>query len=85
MAATVSGAAPPVTNHARVSALAAACRRYSRPVGRQADDGVGPEDAAAQRRRCVVLTHVHAVGASLEREVGPVVEDERDAESTAHA
>ena len=45
-------------------------------MGRQADDGVGAEDAPRQRDRRVVLSHVDPVGPDLERQVGPVVEHE---------
>jgi len=48
-------------------------------VGGQPHDRVGPEDAPRQRDRCVVLADVDAVRASLERQVGPVVQQERDA------
>ena len=49
-------------------------------VGGQPDDGLGAEDPAGQRRRCVVLADVDAVGPDLQGQVGPVVQDERHAE-----
>ena len=67
-----------------VDGLAGGGVELGRGVGREADDGVGAEDAAGQRRRGVVLADVHAVGPDLEGEVGPVVEDERHAEVAAH-
>jgi hypothetical protein len=40
--------------------------------------------APGPRMRRVVLSHVHAVGPHLEGQVGPVVEEERDAGLPAH-
>ena len=45
-------------------------------VGRQPDQQVGPDTAAHLGHRLVVLAHVDAVGPTLEREVGAVVEPE---------
>ena len=56
-----------------------------RSVGGQAHDGVGAEDAPSQVDRRIVLTHVDAVGAGLERQVGPVVQHEGDAVGPADA
>ena len=44
----------------------------------------GPRMRRASGGRGVVLAHVDAVGADLEGEIGPVVEDEGHAEVAAH-
>jgi hypothetical protein len=54
-------------------------------VGGQPHDGVGPQDAPSQFDRRIVLPHVDAVGAGLERQVRPVVQYEGDAVGPADA
>ncbi len=51
-----------------------------RRVGREADDGVRAEDVPGDLGRGVVLANVYAVRPARQRQVGPVVEDERHAE-----
>ncbi len=51
---------------------------------READDGVGTQDAPGQRDRSVVLPDVHPVGPDGQRQVGAVVQDEWDSRGTAH-
>ena len=52
-------------------------------MGGQPHDRVGPENAPGQGDRRVVLPDVDAVRTGLEREVGPVVQHERDAVGAA--
>jgi hypothetical protein len=47
-------------------------------VGRQTDDRVGTQNAPGQRDRGIVLADVHPVSPDGQRQVGPVVEHERD-------
>ena len=52
-------------------------------MGREADDGIGPHDPPRQRDRRIVLPDVDAVRPRLQRQVGPVVQDEGHAEVPA--
>src|SRR3712207_7345818 len=56
-----------------------------RSVGREPDEGVGPEDAPGEGGRGVVLADVDPVGVDLEGQVGAVVEDEGHAVVAADA
>lgn len=46
-------------------------------MGGQAHQAIGPHDCARLGHRHVVLAHVHSVGIRLDRQIGPIVEDEQ--------
>jgi hypothetical protein len=50
--------------------------QIAQAVRRETDDGVGPENAAGEGDRCVVLSHMDTVSTDLEGHVRSIIDDE---------